>query len=65
METYKCDVCDKAFSMHSDLETHMIEHTGEKPHQCNQCGKAFSMHSDMIKHMYEHTGEKPYQWFGN
>ena len=32
---YKFDVCEKEFSLSSNLKTHSLVHTGEKPHQCS------------------------------
>ena len=52
-----CEVCAKTFS---NLKTHKLVNTGEKPHQCTSCQKTFSEASTLRKHHLTHTGEKPY-----
>lgn len=57
---YECRLCDKQFSQHGHLQTHIRNHTGEKPHQCTQCFKAFSQRGDLNVHMRVHSKEKPF-----
>ncbi|XP_042344536.1 zinc finger protein 569-like [Plectropomus leopardus] len=56
----KCDTCGRDFRCKSDLQRHMLKHTGERPHTCNTCGKSFSQTSVLKVHLRTHTGEKPY-----
>ncbi|XP_046934992.1 zinc finger protein 677-like [Lynx rufus] len=60
-KSYKCNECGKAFSKSSNLMSHEIIHSGQRPYKCNDCGKAFSERSRLIRHMKIHTGEKPYR----
>lgn len=39
---FKCDVCNKAFSLKVNLKLHWKVHLGEKPFICDQCDKNFS-----------------------
>lgn len=48
----QCDICQKIFS---NLEDHMVKHTGEKPYQCSSCGKRFSFKRGLIIHSRQHT----------
>ncbi|KAI4464829.1 finger putative transcription factor family-related [Holotrichia oblita] len=56
-----CNICNKTFRFHSNLERHKLTHTGEKPYLCNICGKRFAQLSYLKIHSFIHTGEKPYK----
>jgi len=49
-----CDVCFKAFSTSSSLNTHRRIHSGEKPHECPTCGKRFTASSNLYYHRMTH-----------
>ena len=57
----KCIVCDKVFIRGFDLKSHMLKHTGERPHKCDVCKTMFRHRYDLKSHMLVHTGEKPIQ----
>ena len=52
---HACDVCGKAFSTSSSLNTHRRIHSGEKPHQCGVCGKRFTASSNLYYHRMTHS----------
>ena len=58
---YKCDSCEKEYVTKGGLKTHILTHTGEKPHKCEYCDKAFVRKNVLIQHIRTHTGERPYQ----
>uniref|UniRef100_A0A8D2GQW8 Zinc finger protein 236 n=1 Tax=Urocitellus parryii TaxID=9999 RepID=A0A8D2GQW8_UROPR len=48
---FKCSECGKAFNQKGALQTHMIKHTGEKPHACAFCPAAFSQKGNLQSHV--------------
>ncbi|CAN8014674.1 unnamed protein product, partial [Ixodes persulcatus] len=52
---HACEVCGKAFSTSSSLNTHRRIHSGEKPHQCPVCGKRFTASSNLYYHRMTHS----------
>ena len=58
---HACDVCGKAFSTSSSLNTHRRIHSGEKPHQCPVCFKCFTASSNLYYHRMTHKKEKPHK----
>ncbi|XP_065563090.1 zinc finger protein interacting with ribonucleoprotein K-like isoform X2 [Artemia franciscana] len=58
---YECNVCDKRFHRHWQLERHQRIHTGKKPFKCDVCQKRFSQSNNLKTHQRLHTGEKPFK----
>jgi uncharacterized Zn-finger protein len=52
---HECDVCSKAFSTSSSLNTHRRIHSGEKPHVCETCDKRFTASSNLYYHKLTHS----------
>ena len=52
---HQCDLCPKAFSTSSSLNTHRRIHSGEKPHQCDVCDKRFTASSNLYYHKLTHS----------
>ena len=51
---YKCEYCQKAFSIKKIMEDHTRLHTGEKPHKCPTCGQAFIAKTSLTGHIRKH-----------
>ncbi|KAL5273472.1 hypothetical protein ACFFRR_000296 [Megaselia abdita] len=60
-QIYICDVCGNTYDKKSKLQTHIKNHSDEKPHECEICGKTFKHASKLSMHMFTHTGEKPFK----
>ena len=49
-DRFKCDQCDKDFSLKGNLQTHIKTHKS-LPLKCNQCGKMYKTAESLKKHM--------------
>ena len=57
---YKCNFCEKVFSLPSFLRRHEVVHTGEKPFACEFCGKCFGQKATKQRHEATHGRNKPF-----
>jgi len=51
-----CTYCQKQFKAFSDLQRHLVQHTGERTWQCEMCSKTFGQKYHLTRHMETHTG---------
>jgi len=49
-KVFLCSFCGKQFTRKSNLDSHLITHSSEKPHKCRECDKAFARLSDRTRH---------------
>ncbi|CAM4700709.1 unnamed protein product [Leuciscus chuanchicus] len=58
---FRCTQCRKGYSDESQLQRHMLSHTGEKPYKCHLCNKSFALAYLLRDHLNTHTGERPHR----
>ncbi|MEE6458646.1 hypothetical protein FKM82_000373 [Ascaphus truei] len=58
---WKCPMCDKSYTSKYNLVTHILGHSGIKPHACTRCGKLFKQMSHLHTHMLTHQGTRPHK----
>ncbi|KAI1905264.1 hypothetical protein AGOR_G00014320 [Albula goreensis] len=58
---WKCRMCEKSYTSKYNLVTHILGHSGIKPHGCSQCGKLFKQLSHLHTHMLTHQGARPHK----
>ncbi|XP_016111293.1 zinc finger protein 366 isoform X2 [Sinocyclocheilus grahami] len=58
---WKCRMCEKSYTSKYNLITHILGHSGIKPHECNLCGKPFKQLSHLHTHMLTHQGTRPHK----
>lgn len=52
---YKCDICDKIFSILSNFNVHKRIHERDKPFRCDVCGKSFRLNKSLEVHKVLHS----------
>lgn len=55
-----CHICGKQFRHRTNLSTHLIVHSGVKPHQCHICLRRFTQKVNLQRHMHIHDGSRPF-----
>jgi len=57
-----CSYCKKTFKAFSDLQRHLVQHTGERTWQCEVCPKSFGQKYHLTRHMETHSGVRNQVW---
>ncbi|XP_053617013.1 zinc finger protein 32-like isoform X2 [Plodia interpunctella] len=60
-KSYNCNICKRSYNTLSNLKTHSVTHSTERPYQCHLCKKSFKRNQDLKFHINLHSGEKPYK----
>ena len=60
VKKYMCPQCNKSFNIKSNLKTHILIRTGEKPHKCTMCDFEANRVHHLKMHILKHTGENPH-----
>ncbi|KAL0979110.1 hypothetical protein UPYG_G00180660 [Umbra pygmaea] len=58
---WKCRTCEKSYTSKYNLITHILGHSGIKPHGCHLCGKLFKQLSHLHTHLLTHQGTRPHK----
>ncbi|XP_048825391.1 zinc finger protein 710-like [Brienomyrus brachyistius] len=61
LRRWKCRLCDKSYTSKYNLVTHILGHSGVKPHGCPHCGKLFKQPSHLQTHLLTHQGARPHR----
>ncbi|XP_026835346.1 zinc finger protein Xfin-like isoform X2 [Drosophila erecta] len=51
---FRCSFCMKCFKQQSDLDLHMLSHSGER-FSCSVCSESFAFNNDLQRHMRTHN----------
>lgn len=54
-ERFKCEICDRRFSILSNFNVHKRIHKQLNPFRCSICGKSFRLAKSLTVHMVLHT----------
>ena len=57
---HSCSYCGRVCVSASQLQKHLLIHTGEKPYLCLECGKSFTTKQHLKEHSKLHSGSKPW-----
>ena len=60
-KSFKCTLCNFTAPFNSNLQVHMLIHTGEKPFKCDECEYSCTRLGNLKTHKLKHTGDKPYK----
>ena len=52
----------KTFSQKSNMKSHQLIHSGQRPYACEVCKKKFIRKDDMYGHQVIHSGQRPYAY---
>ena len=55
LEVFKCDQCNKQFSVKQALTKHLRTHTAKKIFQCSECNECFAFKEYLTRHKWKHT----------
>ncbi|CAL1299923.1 unnamed protein product [Larinioides sclopetarius] len=53
-KVHKCSYCEYTTLKTSNLQNHLLVHTGQKPHECSFCRKKFRTKSHLQIHLLTH-----------
>ncbi|KAJ4920992.1 hypothetical protein JOQ06_027943 [Pogonophryne albipinna] len=56
-QSFVCHICGKDKKCRSQLQRHVIIHTGERPHGCERCGARFNRSGNLQQHRKRMHGE--------
>ncbi|CAH1777945.1 unnamed protein product, partial [Owenia fusiformis] len=51
---FPCEVCSKLFYTKENMQSHLVIHSGEKPHSCTICNMKFARKSSVWYHRRKH-----------
>ena len=62
-EHFRCDICDKIFSLVGYRNTHVkLVHKGKRPYKCITCDKEFFLKQALMDHTaFIHEGKRNYE----
>jgi len=59
-QPYKCNYCERSFSISSNLQRHVRNiHNKEKPFKCPLCERCFGQQTNLDRHLKKHEADGP------
>ncbi|KAH8329790.1 hypothetical protein KR074_009994 [Drosophila pseudoananassae] len=59
-QIYICELCGDHATSKSNLDRHILKHTGERPFACEECGARFRSAAEQRDHRRVHTKDRPF-----